>query len=63
MSTNTVYGSGGLQRWLVRNTSYTSEQSRKFVEQLAEAGLEDEVVALLESVYEAGREDGQRYGN
>lgn len=63
MTTNTVHGCGGLQRWLVRNTSFTSEQSRKFVEQLAQAGIEDEVVAIVESAYEAGREDGQHEGN
>lgn len=63
MSTNTVHGCGGLERWLVRNTSFTTDQSRRFVEKLVAAGLEDEVVALVESAYEAGREDGQHDGN
>lgn len=56
MSIALVFAAGGLEKWLTRNTSFTSEQSRIFVNRLAEAGLEDEIVAIVESAFEAGFE-------
>lgn len=55
-----VHRAGGLERWLTRNTSLTSSQSRALVNKLAEAGLEDEVVAVVESAFEAGYDEAKK---
>lgn len=49
-----VFSAGGLEKWIFKNTSFTSQQARVLVNQLAEAGLEDTVAALVESAFEAG---------
>lgn len=54
-----VFSAGGLERWIVKNTLLTSEQSRLLVNKLAEAGLEDEIVSLVESAFEAGIDEAR----
>ena len=47
----------GLAQWLYQHTSFTTDQSREFVQELSEE-QQQIVIAALESAYEAGLGDG-----
>lgn len=55
-----VHRNGGLKVWLPRYGGYTTFDAHALIEKLADAGIEDDVVALIETAYQLGLEDGRK---
>ena len=48
-----------LERWIYANTSFTSTQAKQFCDNFSSDQLW-EIIALIESAYEAGFDDGKK---